>query len=300
LHIVMEGSRDNISERLFESDVWQSFERVHNKKIRRHTEAFRQRRGIAKSHPIYDFLFTYYSFSPAKLERWHPGYGTGLVLDSSVYSDWFRASSDYYLEGGVAKLKEEVVKRSHGRLVRIARLCEVVASRPARFSCYGLHEWAMLYQTKEKRHDIPLRMSYDDIATVVEKVGLRCSHYDAYRFFTEAAKPKNRVVLLKDNKLDHEQRGCIHLNMDLYKWTYLLYPLLNSAILLKAFELAVSARELDMRASPYDLIAYGFTPIFIETDEGREEYQRLQIELSERADAVRRTLYTAVKCLFVS
>ncbi len=30
-------------------------------------------------------------------------------------------------------------------------------------------------------------------------------------------------------------------------------------------ELAAEARELDMRASPYDLTAYGFAPIAIET-----------------------------------
>ena len=33
----------------------------------------RRRSGVA--HPVEDFLFTYYSFSPGALRRWHPGFG---------------------------------------------------------------------------------------------------------------------------------------------------------------------------------------------------------------------------------
>ena len=30
-------------------------------------------------HPVHDFLFTYYSFRPAQLRRWSPGYGVVLA-----------------------------------------------------------------------------------------------------------------------------------------------------------------------------------------------------------------------------
>ena len=30
------------------------------------------------SHPVIDFLFTYYTLRPAQLARWHPGFGVGL------------------------------------------------------------------------------------------------------------------------------------------------------------------------------------------------------------------------------
>ena len=41
--------------------------------------------------------------------------------------------------------------------------------------------------------------------------------------------------------------------MDLYKWAYKLGPLVESELVMDCLELAADARELDMRASPYDL-----------------------------------------------
>ena len=56
-----------------------------------------------------------------------------------------------------------------------------------------------------------------------------------------------------------------------------------------------AARELDMRASPYDLSAAGLagfdpTPIRIETAEGRRDYQRRQLLIARRAAPLRRRL----------
>ena len=53
-------------------------------------------------------------------------------------------------------------------------------------------------------------------------------------------------------------------------------------------ELAADARELDMRASPYDLRDYGFEPIAVETPAGRAEYVRAQQSVAERAAPLRR------------
>jgi hypothetical protein len=54
-----------------------------------------------------------------------------------------------------------------------------------------------------------------------------------------------------------------------------------------AFLLAWQARQLDMRASPYDLSEYGLEPIRIETAEGKEEYVRQQRELAATAVPIR-------------
>lgn len=40
------------------------------------------------------------------------------------------------------------------------------------------------------------------------------------------------------------------------RWAFKLYPLLSSELLLDALQVALEARELDMRASPYDLYSY--------------------------------------------
>ena len=75
--------------------------------------------------------------------------------------------------------------------------------------------------------------------------------------------------------------------MDVYKFVGKLLPLVDSDLLIDAFELAHEARELDMRASTYDLRALGYDPIPVETATGRAEYVRQQADLSERSAAVR-------------
>ena len=60
--------------------------------------------------------------------------------------------------------------------------------------------------------------------------------------------------------------------MDLYKWAYKLLPATPSELVADCFELAVAVRELDMRASPYDLAELGYPPVRIETPAGRAEY----------------------------
>lgn len=59
----------------------------------------------------------------------------------------------------------------------------------------------------------------------VELMSLRCSHFDAYRFFTEDAVGRNLEPLSREPQVDTEQPGCLHAAMDLYKWAYKLAPL---------------------------------------------------------------------------
>jgi hypothetical protein len=52
-------------------------------------------------------------------------------------------------------------------------------------------------------------------------------------------------------------------------------------------ELAAAAREIDMRASPYDLSGYGYSPITVENAAGRAEYVRCQSAITQRAEPLR-------------
>ena len=88
----------------------------------------------------------------------------------------------------------------------------------------------------------------------------------------------------------HEQRGCLHANMDLYKWAFKLAPFTPSELVADCFELARDIRETDMRASPYDLRALGFEPIRIETPAGRADYERHQRVFATRGEPLRERL----------
>jgi hypothetical protein len=149
----------------------------------------------------------------------------------------------------------------------------------------------MVYRTDAPRHaGLPLRLGAAGTDAVVEAQPLRCTHHDAYRFFTSAARPRNATAPARAEQLHNEQPGCLHATMDLYKWAYKLSPATPSELVADCFELAVEVRTLDMRASPYDLEALGHTPVPIETAAGRAEYARAQAAFAERAAPLRERL----------
>lgn len=76
-------------------------------------------------------------------------------------------------------------------------------------------------------------------------------------------------------------------------------PLLPSDLLLDCFDLARTAREIDMRASPYDLREYGYAPIAVETPAGRAEYVRAQQDVAERATGLRARVIDGCRTLLV-
>merc|ERR1712203_1103338 len=110
-------------------------------------------------------------------------------------------------------------------------------------------------QTTNKYQDLPLRVDQDTIRSVVERAPLRCSHFDAFRFFTEAARPQNihSFAASREDQAVHEQPACVHANMDLLRIALKLLPLIPSDHVLHALRIALRARRVDMRASPYDL-----------------------------------------------
>jgi hypothetical protein len=179
------------------------------------------------------------------------------------------------------------------------RFLEITTTREPNFCCFGLHEWAMIYREKSVRHsEVPLRLEGSEIASLVEAQGLGCTHFDAFRFFTEPARKRNRTALSRETTINMDQRGCIHVSMDLYRFCYKIAPWIESELLVDAFELARFAREIDMRASPYDLRSIGFAPIRVETADGRAEYVRLQRKISERAKPIRQRVLLAYQRLW--
>jgi len=143
----------------------------------------------------------------------------------------------------------------------------------------------------EVRHNAwPLRFAATELAHIVETSALCCSHFDAFRFFTSPARPLNKLQPTRTDTAQLEQRGCLHANMDLYKWAFKLAPFTPSELIADCFELARDIREVDMRASPYDLRALGFEPIAIETPTGRADYERHQREFAARGEPLRSRL----------
>ncbi|MGH3335208.1 MAG: 3-methyladenine DNA glycosylase, partial [Nocardioides sp.] len=172
----------------------------------------------------------------------------------------------------------------------ISGLLTATADRPASFGCFGLHEWAMVHRADETRHDWPLRLGRSGTDEVVESHRIACSHFDAYRFFTPSARPRNTLSPGSEDRAAYEQPGCLHANMDLYKHAFRLTPMICSELVADCFELARDIRVLDMRAAPYDLTDLGFEPVRIETAGGKQEYVAAQRDFAERAAPLRQRL----------
>lgn len=270
---------------------WRLLATAHASRADQLTETYRDWHQRGKRHAIDDFLFTYYSYRPSVLRKWHPGVGTALSdADEYATKRWYRQDASGHVSVDVPTLLND-----RGNLVdEIASLTRAIAARTPQFGCFGLHEWAMVYRQEEHRHPIPLRLGQRATDTVVETHRIQCSHFDAFRFFTPDARPLNTLQPTRQTQCALDQAGCLHANMDLYKWAIKLGPLVPGSLLLDTFELAREIRWLDMRASPYDVSDYGVTPVAIETPEGKAEYVRMQRHFSQRAQALRARLLEVV------
>jgi len=273
--------------------AWTERAAAHLARAERRTLPARKRRDCGVPHPVEDFLFQYYPYPFVLLENWQPGTGVSLEWIESPaplapFSDRCYSVADQALFADPRRL----AAKERERLKWICELLAATRDRAPHFACHGLHEWAMVYRGEEVRHEktTPLRLPQAEIDALVESRAICCSHHDAFRFFASEARPMNRLQPTLESRISLEQPGCVHANMDLYKWAAKSMPWIGTELLLDCFELAIELRELDMRASPYDLSAWGREPVYIETADGRRIYETEQRRLAAEAVPLRERL----------
>ncbi|WP_298458521.1 3-methyladenine DNA glycosylase [uncultured Cellulomonas sp.] len=271
---------------------WAPLAQAHAARADALTAAYRERRSSGERHPIDDFMYDYYGVKPAPLRRWHPGVGVVLAGSSDEVAThaswrWYRTVDD-----GVT-LDVPAFLADRGDTVRYLRtLLAATASRPAQVGCLGLHEWAMVYRQDDsrRRHSLPLRLGREGTDAVLEAHPLRCTHVDAFRFFTPDAVGRNRLPLTRATQTATEQPGCLHANMDCLRHALKLGPAVPGDLLLDCFTVAREIRTLDMQASPYDVSSLGEPAVAIETAAGKAQYVARQREFAERSAVLRERL----------
>ena len=272
---------------------WRARRAAHEARVDPWVQPHLARRRDRVPHPVEDFLFTYYSQRPSALRRWHPGYGVALPAAAAEEVAGLKGYD------GTA-VPAEFVRSQRVLLTTLHTLLTATASRPPQLGCFGMHEWAMVYRLPQDdvRHaSWPLRLGNEGTDTVVESHRIACSHFDAFRFFTDDARPRNTLQPGRDDRPAFEQPGCLHAGMDLYKHAFRLTPMVCSDLVADCFELARDIRVLDMRASPYDLAALGYSPVRVETPEGKQEYVAAQRVFAERGAPLRQRLIDEVERL---
>lgn len=276
---------------VLKSEEWRARQQAHETRVRVWTDPHKARAARREKHPVYDFLFSYYPYRPVWLRRWHPGVDVALAgVEAAEFLRWPEYCATPH---GVSVETANLPSRRRDFAAWLRELLTAMQARPPLFGCFGLHEWAMVYrQTPDQvRHNqYRLRFPPEEIAGIVEASGVCCTHFDAFRFFTASARPLNRYQPARSTTRDLEQRGCLHANMDLYKWSFKLLPFTASELVADCFALARDIREVDMRASPYDLLSLGFPPIRVETVQGRSEYENHQRMFAARGEPLRARL----------
>ena len=282
-----------------EEQEWRNRQDAHAARVEPWVRPRLERKFVGEKHPVDDFLFDYYPYSIGKLQAWHPGFG--VILEGNA--EEFLLNKDYiHTDVGVTLNPEGIVKRKP-RVDLAITILQNTTTKPPLFHCLGMHEWAMVYNIKpnEVRHEsYALRLSPKEIADLVDEVGLRCTHFDAFRFFTQDSIPLNVIAPTRASQPENEQPGCVHATMDLYKYAMWANPYLPSEFVADCFSLARTARTLDMQASPYDLRELGYEPILMETHEGRTEYIKRQQELHLRGAQLRLKLLSQLRDLSTS
>ena len=269
---------------------WQERADTHYVRVHTFAQEARKRASRQEKHPVYDFLTRYYPFSFGRFEKWKPGIGVSLEnADKDLFPEkLYTHESDENCTLNLAALDQKEAERHAFTL----ELLKNTAGRPALHSCFGMHEWAMVFTGGNVRHRelAPLRLSQEEIDNFVHSRPLVCTHFDAFRFFSPQAQPLNKHQPTLHDRPKLEQPGCIHVNMDLYKWASKASPWVGSDLQWECFQLALKAREIDMRASPYDLSEWKYEPICIETETGRAEYVRYQKALEDEGAILRNKL----------
>lgn len=287
----MSAPVESPAEERWAGPVWRARRAAHEARADALVAARRERAARGAPDPVDDFLFTYYPFRLSAVRRWSPGPGVALLDATELLADRrFGARAD----GTVGVAPPDETQRS--RLRFHLDLARAIAGRPPFHGCFGLHEWAMVYGlAAERRHAAwPLRLGPEGTDAVVRASPVRCTHYDAFRFFTPGARPLNRLAPTLADRVANEQPGCVHVTMDLYKWAMKSAPWVPAELQADALELARAARTVDMRASPYDFSAVGLAPIRVETPGGRAEYEQEQRRLAAAAEPLRARLIVAL------
>ena len=287
---------------VLDAPAWRDRRAAHERRVDAWVRPHLERRRRREAHPVEDFLFTYYAHRPAALRRWHPGYGV-VLEEAEEYVDlkgYVEVSTGSPTEAAGATVARGHVLSQERLLRGLHNLLTATAARPAQLGCFGMHEWAMVYRlpTSDVRHaSWPLRLGSEGTDEVVERHRIACSHFDAFRFFTDDARPLNTLSPGREDRAAFEQPGCLHAGMDLYKHAFRLSPMVPSELVADCFELAHDIRVLDMRASPYDLSALGYSPVRVETPEGKQEYVAAQRGFAERGAPLRRRLIAELERL---
>ncbi len=276
---------------VLDEPTWLALAQAHRERFAARLSEQVERRGHGHPDPTMDFIFQYYGLRPSRFLRYSPGFG--VLLQGPAARSFLSDPRYGQCEQGIYLRPEALPHHRRRGLSWIRDLLQKTLEQPPYFRCFGLHEWALVHGSELLHPSFALRASREEIAEHLHSAGLRCTHYDAYRFFSLESVQLNSIQLSAETMPDTEQPGCLHTNMDLFRWAQKLAPWVSTPLLAQTLDLAWQARIIDSRTCPYDLRPAGWEPITPETEEGRREFAAEQRRIFALATPLRRALIVA-------
>ena len=240
--------------------------------------------GCGVAHPVEDFLFTYYSYRPASLRRWHPG--LGVELDRRASRAFERRRGLRSLHAGRRDARPGADVRRTGR-IRSRWIRRPARAPPPRAPPDARHAsactngpWSTARPADEVRHAAyPLRLG----AAGNRRGGGDAPHHAAATSTRFASSPSRARPLnvLQPTRESPARPRATRLPAR-RRWTSTSGPTSCARSRHRSWWPTASRwparfRVVDMRAAPYDLqLSLGVEPIRIETPEGKGAYVTAQ------------------------
>ena len=116
---------------ILEETQWRAKADAHEAFLLPYVEAYRARRARSETHPVHDFLFTYYQTNRQKLLRWRPTLRMALQGESAeAFLEDDRYLKDEY---GVRLDLRRIDQSATERIRWIQSLISAALGRPPRF-----------------------------------------------------------------------------------------------------------------------------------------------------------------------
>ena len=227
---------------------WLPLAQAHRSRADGFTAAHRERARRGETHPVWDFPVQLLQPAPAPTEglpsRVRHGAGRPRRPRVPEPKRLRRRRRGVHGEPGLpARPRRDAAFRRGVVEVDGISAASVRVLRDARVG-HGLP------RRRSASRGVPLRLGAAGTDAVLESIPLRCSHVDAYRFFTRPPSPATRAPHpCHPGPVGSSPAVCTRTWIST-RWSHKLGPLVDSGLLMDCLDLAATARELDMRASP--------------------------------------------------
>ena len=203
-------------------EVWRARRTAHERRVDELDHAAPRTAAARREAPVEDFLFDYYSYRPGQLRRWHPG--AGVTLSGESAHEYLRQPGYVETPDGITLDVDAFLARRGDTVRWVHDLLRRTAERPATSAVSACTSGRWSKAASRRRTAQRLATTSHAREAGRDRRGARRPVQPLRRvpFLHRAGAAANVLRPARETQHELEQGGCLHANMDLYKWAYKL------------------------------------------------------------------------------